>query len=832
MDLKVMVGLINNTALLLSICLVYDVLFLSPKAEGGAWKKVLSGALLGVICVAVMFSRLEWHSGVIFDTRSILLAVSGLFFGPAPTVIAMAMAAAYRFYLGGDGVMMGVSVILASGLAGILWNRRCRSFADISLSELYLFGLAVHVVMITLMFLLPGYLAADAMMRIGPAVLLVYPMGTVLLGKMMSFRHRRVRTEESLRESEERFAFAMEVTRDGLWDWDVVSEKGYFSPGYYRMLGYRPEEFAIVRERWLDMAHPEDHQWVLQAFDDCVNGRSDSLDVEFRMFSRTGQLLWIHSRGSAVARDAAGRAQRLVGTSVDITERKLAEERIRESEDRYRTLFEMESDATFIIDNESGEIVEVNETAAGLYGYSKRELVGLRNYDLSAEPDETRRATENRLTAIPVRWHRKKDGTVFPVEISAAHLSLKGRPVHIASIRDITERMRYEEERKALQSQLFQSQKIEAIGQLAGGVAHDFNNILTVIFGYTDLLLKKIEPDSPLRFPTEQIQSSAMRAAELTRGLLAFSRKQIMEPKLLEIQEVVREMDKMLGRLVREDIVLRTELAEPRLVVNADAGQIGQVLINLVTNAVDAMPEGGTLSINVDRGVIDDGFVEHHGFGEPGEYALISVSDTGTGMDEETRRRIFEPFFTTKEPGKGTGLGLCIVYGIVKQHGGFITAGSEPGAGTTFNIYLPLGGVAPEEAGASAPGRDAPEHGGETILVAEDDDIVRELNTLTLSEAGYRVIAAANGEEAVFRFKENRSTVDLLVFDVVMPGMDGKRAYEEIRGIVPEVRVLFMSGYTREIVIQKGVPEDDVFFIRKPFRPMDLLLKVREILDR
>ncbi|MDD3295071.1 MAG: LytS/YhcK type 5TM receptor domain-containing protein [Geobacteraceae bacterium] len=280
MDLKVMVGLINNTAFLLSICLVYDVLFLSPKAQGGPWKKVLSGVLLGVICVAVMFSHFVWHSGVIFDTRSILLGVSGLFFGPVPTAIAMAISAAYRFYLGGDGVMMGISVILASGLVGILWNRRCKSLADISLSELYLFGLALHVVMITLMFLLPGHLAADTMMRIGPAVLLVYPVGTVLLGKMMSFRHRRVRSEESLRESEERFAFAMEVTRDGLWDWDLVSGKGYFSPGFYRMLGCRPEELAIARETWLDMIFPEDRQWVLQAFDDCVNGKSDSLDVE------------------------------------------------------------------------------------------------------------------------------------------------------------------------------------------------------------------------------------------------------------------------------------------------------------------------------------------------------------------------------------------------------------------------------------------------------------------------------------------------------------------------------------------------------------------------
>lgn len=701
MDFRILSGLIHNTALLLSMCLVYDTLVLNKDAKRSA-RKVLTGLLLGGIGIAVMFSHWQWYSGVIFDTRSLLLCTSGLFFGTVPTVIAMGMTGAYRLYLGGNGALMGVSVILASGLIGILWRKKRDNPADISFVELYLFGAVVHLVMLFLMFLLPGSMIADTMTRIGLPVMLIFPAGTALLGKLMASRYQHIRAEEALRESEY----------------------------------------------------------------------------------------------------------------------------------RYRTLFELESDATFLIDNEQGDIIEVNATASNLYGYSRDELVGLRNVDLSAEPDQTRKATKSDRTVIPLRWHRKKDGTVFPVEIKATHLSWKGRPVHIASIRDISERIRNEEERKTLESQLLQSQKIEAVGQLAGGIAHDFNNILTVIFGYSDMLSRNIEPGNPLRPCVENIVSSAARAAELTRGLLAFSRKQLLDSRPVSIEEVVTDIQKILARVIREDIDFRTEFPDEILTVHADKGQMGQVLINLVTNAVDAMPDGGTLTIRVHPCFMDAGFIEKKGFGKPGDYARISVTDTGGGIESTILEKIFEPFFTTKETGKGTGLGLSIVYGIVKQHNGYIDVESEKGVGTTFFLYLPLierGGTGiPTEAPRDCTGIS----GRETILLAEDDDIVREMDEITLSDAGYRVISARDGEDAVAKYRHYGCGIDLLIFDVVMPNKDGKTAYEEIKRLRPDMKALFMSGYTSDIVVRKGIPEDEDFFLVKPFKPYHLLKKTREILDR
>lgn len=833
MEIQILVGLIYNTALLLSMCLVYDALVLNKKAAQSFPKKVLTGVLLGVIGIAVMGTHWQWYPGVIFDTRSILLCTSGLFFGTAPTVIAMLMTGAYRLYLGGSGAMMGISVIMASGIIGILWRKKSRTEpADTSFLALYFFGVVVSLAMLSLMLLLPGPIILETMIKIGMPVMIIYPVGTALLGSLISSRHRHIRAEASLRESEERFTYAMEATRDGLWDWDITSNTGYFSPGYYRMLGYEPSDFATTSHSWVDLLHPEDRDHAVSVNCACIEKEIDSFEVEFRMRAKSGNWVWILGRGKAVSRDKDGRAIRMVGTHVDITERKIAEEKVRESERRYRTLFELESDATFLIENESGDILEVNETASKLYGYSREELTGLRNVDLSAEPEQTRQAGYDRLTAIPVRWHRKKDGTVFPVEIAARHITWQDRSVHIASIRDISERIRYEEERKALETQLFQSQKIEAVGQLAGGIAHDFNNILTVILGYAAILLKKIEERDPLRPLLEQIVSSATRAADLTKGLLAFSRKQILDSRPVGMDEVVLDIQKMLGRIIREDIDFRTIVPDEILTVHADKGQMGQVLINLVTNAVDAMPDGGELTIRVKPYTMDAHFIEKHGFGKPGEYACVSVEDSGIGMDEKTREKIFEPFFTTKEPGKGTGLGLSIVYGIVKQHSGYITVEAGKGIGTTFRVYLPLAGRHVCETFSDAPPDYAQVCGRETILLAEDDEIVLEMNEIAFSEAGYRVITARDGEDARIKFMENRDAIDLLVFDVVMPKKDGKTAYEEIKRLHPGVKVLFMSGYTRDIIVRKGIPDDEFFFISKPFKPYDLLWKAREILDR
>jgi PAS domain S-box-containing protein len=384
---------------------------------------------------------------------------------------------------------------------------------------------------------------------------------------------------------------------------------------------------------------------------------------------------------------------------------------------------------------------------------------------------------------------------------------------------------------KTLEEQLRQAQKMEAIGQFAGGIAHDFNNILTAIVGFASMVQMKIPEGDPLRQNIDQVLSAADRAAGLTQSLLTFSRKQVLNLKPVSLNDIIKKVDKFLGRIIGEDIKLQIVFKSPELVIYADSGQIEQILLNLATNVRDAMPQGGIFSIVTEKVEIDQEYIDFYGNGNPGSYARMSVSDSGIGMDAETRKRIFEPFFTTKEVGKGTGLGLSIVYGIVQQHNGFINVYSEPGRGTTFSIYLPL---AKGEQMARAEERPAPYPSGgtETILLAEDDAVVRELSKTVLSDFGYTVIEAGNGEEAVQRFYENRDRVQLLLFDIVMPKKNGREAYEEIRKSGVPVKVLFLSGYPSEVISNTGLLEEGANLIMKPVHPQNLLRRIRDELDK
>ncbi len=385
-------------------------------------------------------------------------------------------------------------------------------------------------------------------------------------------------------------------------------------------------------------------------------------------------------------------------------------------------------------------------------------------------------------------------------------------------------------ERKIVEAQLHQAQKMEAVGLLAGGIAHDFNNILTAIIGYAEIILSRMNKDSSLYRLVENILISGERAAEMTNGILAFSRKQVLKMKPVDLCKLVLGFEKILSRLVPEDIDFRTKVAGNNLIIMADKGQIEQILLNLVTNAKDAMPKGGTLSIEVSPAVMNERFVHAHGFGEPGCYACISVMDTGYGMDEETAGKIFDPFFTTKEVGKGTGLGMAIVYGNIQQHNGCITIVSEQGKGTTFRIYLPLiteGSKGEYKASKleHAPG------GTETVLLAEDDKAVRELHGIFLEEAGYTVIKAVDGQDALCKYMAHMAEVDILFTDVIMPKMNGIRLYEEIRKIRPDMKALFISGYTKDIILERGIIEKEFNLVTKPTTSHLLLKKIREILD-
>lgn len=486
-----------------------------------------------------------------------------------------------------------------------------------------------------------------------------------------------------------------------------------------------------------------------------------------------------------------------------------------------------ESGEGLAIGSRDGRIEYVNPAFEAMTGYTKHELTGK---ELISEvlPSEmvinaSRDIYSGYIWADTVKAKRKDKSEYYRYVSVIPIKNGKGKIIKLVSInKDVTKE-------RHLEDQLRQSQKMETVGRLAGGIAHDFNNILTAIMGYASVIADSIKEDVILKQYAEQIVSASERAATLTRSLLAFSRKQVINPIPVDVNDIIRRVEKLLTRLIGEDIELRTLLAEQKLICLADSVQIEQILMNLVTNARDAMPNGGSITIETDTAVIDDGYITSHFFAKKGAYAYISVSDTGHGMDDKTKENIFEPFYTTKEVGKGTGLGLAIVYGIVKQHNGHINVYSEVGKGTTFKIYLPL--VDSEAIQFVANEKPILKRGAETVLLAEDDKDVMEMIKIIMQNAGYTVIEAFDGDEAVNKFKADKDKIELIVFDIVMPKKNGKEAYEEIKKINPGIKALFMSGYTAEIIHQKGILDAGLNFISKPVLPDDLLRKMREVLD-
>jgi len=519
----------------------------------------------------------------------------------------------------------------------------------------------------------------------------------------------------------------------------------------------------------------------------------------------------------------------------EIAEKRKAEKRLQDSEKRYRHLVESVTDYIYSVQLEDGKPVKTSHGLACLKvtGYSPEEYAN--------DPDLWHRMIygEDRQLVMDQVENVMAGRPVKPIEHRLIHKNGEIKWVRrevVPLINDTGRVTGYDglvsdiSEQKRLEIQLRQIQKMEAIGTLTGGIAHDFNNILTAIIGYATLLMMKMDDDDPLKQNVSHILSSSEKAAYLTQSLLAFSRKQVMNPYPLKLNDLLQSTKKLLRRLIGEDIELRTKLLEEELIVVADTVQIEQVLMNLATNARDAMPSGGILTITTDKIKMDDEYVRAHGYGETGNYALITVSDNGCGMPHEALEKIFEPFYTTKEKGKGTGLGLSITYGIVKQHNGFLNVYSEEGEGTVFKIYLPLVERSSEKAEEKEITLEI--GGNETILLAEDDDDARELTKCILEEYGYKVILAVDGEDAVRKFREKSNEVDLLLFDVVMPKKNGREAYEEIHEISPDTRVLFVSGYTADIIKQKGVLNGDMPLLMKPVSPSELLKKIRALVER
>ncbi len=512
----------------------------------------------------------------------------------------------------------------------------------------------------------------------------------------------------------------------------------------------------------------------------------------------------------------------LIAVVRDITQRKEAEKVLRASETRYRTLFEQAGNAIFL-ENADHLIMDANKAASDLFGYTHEELLGMQTIQLYQNFNIDDIA--NKPFKMPLEITAlHKSGKQLSIDLTIAPLTTDTNKYFLSIVRDISEK-------KLLERQLYQSQKMEAIGRLAGGVAHDFNNLLTVIRGYSELIQLQVENEDPTYQRIRQIDSACERAESLTRQLLAFSRRQILQPRVINLNDLIHDMEKMFNRIIGEDILLTTHLNRDLGHIEADPGQIEQVILNLVVNARDAMPNGGRIIIETDNAALDRSIRRKHPEVRVGDYIRLSISDTGTGIDKETQAHIFEPFFTTKKEGEGTGLGLATVYGIIKQSNGFIWVYSEPGEGTTFKIYLPrsasdsvpemkLAAVQPEMIGT------------ETILVVEDEHDVRQLVCETLEMMNYKVIEASNGIEALQIIENDHKHIELVLTDVVMPEMSGKELIDKIAKRHKNIKVLFMSGYTENTIVHKGILETGTNFIQKPFTPAALIQKVRQVLDK
>lgn len=645
-------------------------------------------------------------------------------------------------------------------------------------------------------------------------------------------------SEEALRSSEERMRSIFEQARTGMFATKADGSFLQVTASVCRMLGYTEGE--LLRKKFTDFIHSGDMAQVVSGFKEGASGKRNALELEFRMVRRDLTPVWCQLTAVWQFDSGTSKAKYCVSIVQDISERKRAEHALEQSQRRYQELVHSIDGIVWEADPKIFRFQFVSKQAERILGHPvERWMSHPRFWRNQIHPEDLEVVLKQQSEAVEARRDYEMeyrmvstDGNTIWIRDSVRLLLDGDRVTKLRGLMvDITEKKAAEQALRASEEQLRQSQKMEAIGRLAGGIAHDFNNLLTAITGYGELLLKGLG-DNPLRREALEISKAAVRAADLTGQLLAFSRQQVLQPQVLVLNDVIADMEMMMQRVIGEHIEFRTNLAGSLGAVKADPGQMHQVLLNLAVNARDAMLGGGALEIvteDIDLGedqpLPDQAVV-------PGRYIRLTVRDTGCGMDDETKTRLFEPFFTTKEQGKGTGLGLSTVYGIVKQSGGHIVVRSVLGQGTTFEIYLPRVDdqlVQPMRRTQEALPDTSP--GTEKILLVEDDDSVRELAREVLEMNGYEVVEASNGVEALSVFEQQSETIDLMVTDLVMPQMGGRDLAEKIAPISPELRVLYLSGYTDSVAMQQGILDPGSYFLQKPFTPAALAHKVREALD-
>jgi len=634
------------------------------------------------------------------------------------------------------------------------------------------------------------------------------------------------RMRRRLIEGEKLFRLITENAADMIAVVDMEGKRIFNSLSYEKVLGYSLDE--LKESSAFEQIHPDDRESVKSAGDE-ARRTGVGRPLEYRVRHKDGTWRVLESTASVI-RDAKGEPQHLVIVNRDVTERKRAAEALRRSEASFRSVVE---DAPYGIYRASlsGELVLVNPALQKILGYaSQTELLQANlGTQIYRNPLDHQKVNELLLRQqsfndVEVEWKRK-DGT--PITVRCSGWPIKDESGRVAFLELFAEDVT---ERRALERQLRMAQKMEAVGRLSGGIAHDFNNLLGVIIGYSQVLKRSLKPEHPLYEHAEEIEKASQRAVSLTRQLLAFSRQQVLEPVVLNMNALVSDMEKMLPRLIGEDVALTLTLDPALGQVKADPGQVEQVIMNLAVNARDAMPDGGKLTIQTANVDLDTAYTHQHPGSRVGSYVMLRVTDTGTGIDPEIQAQIFEPFFTTKERDKGTGLGLATVYGVVKQSGGYIAVDSEKGKGASFSVYL----LRVENA-VTAPdlSNDAPVsvRGSETILLVEDEESLRKLADMFLRDSGYHVLTAADGAQALQVARQYAGPIHLLLTDVVMPGINGRVLAERLAPSQPGMRILYVSGYTDSFIAGHGVLEAGAHLLHKPFTEESLTRKVRELLD-
>lgn len=631
--------------------------------------------------------------------------------------------------------------------------------------------------------------------------------------------HERDKAEQSMAEREMRYRTIFNTISEGVCILDHNFVIVDLNDTASRMYGYDKEE--MLGSSPTHLVPPE----FCNPMDTMARAvrKSGVYMSEAIAMRKDGTQIYVEIRGTRLR---LGGKNHYLAVISDVTRKIRTDLELRESEEKYRQLFDMESDGIFMVDTDTGKIIEANASASKLYGYSREELLEMTTDDLSTQPDETRIADQERHEPIPIRHHRRKDGSVFAVEINARHFRWHDRQVQVSAVRDISQRVAAEEEKQRLKSQFYEAQKMESIGTLAGGIAHDFNNLLMSIMGNATLALLNLDPDDKCTSYIDNINRISKNGAQLAKQLLGYARGGKYDPTPTNLNELAVHQNQLFSRTCK-NITIHSFLEKNLWSAEVDRGQIDQVLLNIYVNSQQAMPDGGSLTVRSENALLDEDTKLPFPF-ETGKYVKLSIQDTGFGMDEQTKKRVFEPFFTTKEKGRGTGLGMASSYGIIKNHGGYIAVVSKPGEGTTVTIWLPV--TNKEIENELIESREKIALGSGTVLLVDDEDAIIDVTEKMLQALGYNVLTARNGQEALQLYKETQKKIDVVILDIIMPVMGGGETFDRLKAFDPDVNVLLSTGYSMDEkaadIMNRGCKD----FLQKPFDISALSVKIAGVM--